>query len=83
MITSINYLYINKVCDVCDSHQSKIYKGGYPHGSSISLVRKVCARVKLVGSLQGVQRLMFSSFPLRGLLQCKYMSNISHATPIL
>ena len=79
----INYLYINKVCDVCDSHQSPIRKGLRPHSWEPSIVRYACTWVKSRLPLQEVECLIFLSLPLKGLLQCKYLSNTRHAATVL
>lgn len=79
----INYLYINKVCDVCDNRQSPTRKGLRPHSLAAHIVRHACTWVKSRLPLQEVEGLIFLSLPLRGLLLCKYPLNTRHATSIL
>ncbi len=79
----INYLYINKVCDVCDKRQSPIRKGLRTHSLEPPIVRYACTWVKSTLPLQGVECLIFLSLSLKGLLQCKYLSNTRHAATVL
>lgn len=78
----INFLYINKVCDVCDGPHSPMRKGSRSHSFAVSIVRYACTWVKPTLPLHEVERLLILSLPLRGLLQCKYLSNTRHATSI-
>ncbi len=78
----INYLYINKVCDVCDVPHSPMRKGSRSHSIAVFIVRYACTWVKPTLPLHEVERLLILSLPLRGLLQCKYLSNTRHATSI-
>lgn len=55
----INYLYINKVYDVCDNRQSPIRKGLRPHSLAASIVRQSCTWVKSILPLHEVECLIY------------------------
>jgi len=79
----IIYLYINKVCDVCDAPQSKNLMGLVAHRPPSFFVRNTCAWVKSVIRLQGGQCNLIFSTSLRGLLQCNHLSKIRHAPALI
>lgn len=67
----IIYLYINKVCDVCDESQGPSYRGLDTHRLNIFYVRNTCICAKSLIRLQEVQGLNKNAPSLMGLLQCK------------
>ena len=67
----INYLYINKVCDVCDDRQRQSYRGFATHRLTYPYVRNTCCWAKSLIRLQEVLGLNKNASSLRGLLQCK------------
>jgi hypothetical protein len=79
----INYLYITKVCDVCDIDQSKNSRGLIAHRSPSLFVRNTCGWAKSLVCLHGVVCLIFKAPSLRGLLQCKHLSKIRHAVALI
>jgi hypothetical protein len=79
----IIYIYINKVCDVCDTTQSPSRRGSTAHRFTPLYVRNTCSRAKSLIRLQEVMRLIISPAFLRGLLRCKSLSKIRHATSIV
>jgi hypothetical protein len=79
----IIYLYINKVCDVCDTRQSPSHRGLATHRFHPLFVRDTCDWAKSLDRLHGVVRLIFKALSLRGLLQCKNLSKIRHAVTLI
>jgi hypothetical protein len=67
----IIYLYINKVCDVCDARQSLSHRGLATHRLNPPYVRNTCVWAKFLIRLQEVQGLNKNASSLMGLLQCK------------
>ena len=67
----IIYLYINKVCDVCDESQGPSYRGLDTHRLNTFYVRNTCICAKSLIRLQEVQGLNKNAPSLMGLLQCK------------